>query len=341
VLISGSAAVKIVDSYIHVERKASACCDTHSNVLMRNSSDVLLQGNVIAFGETNVAVMSGDGRSTGVKVVGNYLLNPRGPMPRGQNVQVYGENASLLNEDIVVADNFARTEQSVNPALTARQEDSLSFGYSKTVTVARNYVLGGMSNSGAAITFDQGMVSGSIVDNLIHQYNAGVQWTSGAGTISGNKSLITEGSPNGAALIIGTLGFATSPCGGITVSGNTAAATGANGGLYTDAGCTNVAYVGNVIDPSWAACSPGYGNVPPASCLAYWQLAPFAEKFPPPLIPPKPYACVAVSPYSTQVSVPVCDGSAPLPPSPPLPLKIGCRRRNTRSRTGRRSQTTR
>ncbi len=313
VLIENSPGTKVIDSYIHVERKAAGCCDSHTNVLIRNSDDALVQGNVIAYGESNVTIASGNGRSRRAKIIGNYLVNPRGPAPRGQNVHVYGENATLLNDDVVVSDNYAVTDQKINPALSASQEDSLSFGYNSNVTVARNYVLGGTSNSGAAITFDQGMVSGQIVDNLTPQYNAGIQWTSGAGSIARNKSLITAGGPNGAAIIIGTLGYATSPCSGITVDGNIAAATGANGGLYTDPGCTNVTYTSNTIDPSWGACSPGYGGAaPPASCAAYWQLAPFATKFPPPTIPPLPYACVAASPLSTNTSKPTCGAAPPV-----------------------------
>src|SRR4029077_3194821 len=38
-------------------------------------------------------------------------------------------------------------------------------------------------------------------------------------------------------------------------------------------------------------------------------LTPVAQKLPPPLIPPRPYACVTSSPYSTQNTMNRCDGS--------------------------------
>ena len=338
----------MLDSYIHVERKASGCCDTHSGIVVRNSEDGLIQGNVIGFNETNIQIASGNGRSQRIKVIGNYLLNPRGPMPRGQNVQAYGENENLLNDDIEVTDNYAITDGKINPALSTAQEELSSFGYNSNVVVARNYVIGGQSTSGAAITFDQGHVSGDMIDNLTHQFNAGPQFTSGTGTISGNRSLVTDGGPNGAAFIIGTLGFSTSPCRGVNFANNVGASTCGNGGKYTDDGCTDVNYgAGNIIDPSWGECSPGYGQTPPQSCEAYYKLTPFAEKFPPPPIPPMPM------PVPPPRRIPTTPANRPAPAAAqtllsrrpviyrsvakcrPLPMWSWCRARSRRRRATR------
>jgi hypothetical protein len=81
IYIKGSTRINIFDSYIHVENLACCCCDTHDGVLVDGSIYVLVQGNVIAYGESNIQI--GLAPSDHVFVIGNFLLNPRGPYPRG------------------------------------------------------------------------------------------------------------------------------------------------------------------------------------------------------------------------------------------------------------------
>jgi len=105
--IIGSAGVNVYDSYIHVENLAfgAAADDTHDGILVESSSTVNIHGNVIAYGETNIEVASAVG-SDHVSIIGNFLLNPRGPFSRGQNVQVYGAESSHLNTNITVSNNY-------------------------------------------------------------------------------------------------------------------------------------------------------------------------------------------------------------------------------------------
>src|SRR5581483_5290451 len=80
-----SSNVKVVDSYIHPEFAVTACCDRGDAIYSHSTTGLLIQGNVIAYGETNVELMA----VTDSQVAGNFLLNPQGPMPRGAQVQVW------------------------------------------------------------------------------------------------------------------------------------------------------------------------------------------------------------------------------------------------------------
>jgi hypothetical protein len=312
VYISGSTGVNLYDNYIHVENLASGCCDTHDNVHVLSSTSVNIKGNVIAYGETNVAVIS-SAASDQICIFGNFLLNPRGPFPRGQNVQVYGSDSSHLNTNITVSSNYTLSSTDTAKYLFAAvQEDSVSFGFSgPSNTVDANYLSGGTSNSGCGVTFDTGVTGGSITNNIAPQYNCGVQVTSGQNvTLTGNKVLSLSGGVNGAGVIAATFGSG-NVCSTLTISNNISfaqagAGTPNNGGYYTDAGCTGITLSGNTFDPGYGGCTPG------VDCAAYAALYPMDTTNPPPLIPPQPYSCVALSPYSTQKNAPSCGATSGL-----------------------------
>ena len=57
--------------------------DTGDSIFLTDSKDVHIQGNVIAFGESNIE----NHASVNVSIVGNFLLNPLGPNPHGNQVQ--------------------------------------------------------------------------------------------------------------------------------------------------------------------------------------------------------------------------------------------------------------
>lgn len=301
IYISGSSGISVYDNYIHVENLASGCCDTHDNILVAASNYITVEGNVIAYGETNVEVTSA-APSSNISIVGNFLLNPRGPYPRGQNIQVYGADPSHLHNNLIVQHNFTLSTASTTYLYPANQEDSLSFGYSgPSITVSGNYLLGGTSNSGCGVTFDYGVAGGSITNNKAAQYNCGVQVTAGTGVlIDSNKVFVARSGPHGAAIITATFNLNTGGCSKVTLTNNVAYSV-SNGSWYNDRGCGTVSNSGNTLGTA-----------------AYNALYPFATTNPPPLIPPQPHACVAMSPYSTQTSYPACaSGSSTGTGSPP------------------------
>src|SRR5205807_17562 len=76
IAISGNSSVNIYDSYIHVENQAATCDDSHDGIFIsyNGTSQVNIQGNVIAFNQSNIRAYG----SSNVTVAGNFLLNPRG-----------------------------------------------------------------------------------------------------------------------------------------------------------------------------------------------------------------------------------------------------------------------
>jgi uncharacterized Zn-binding protein involved in type VI secretion len=56
IFISGSQKIEVSDNYIHVDNPTLVCCDKRDNVLVEGSSNVAIQGNVIAYGETNIEI---------------------------------------------------------------------------------------------------------------------------------------------------------------------------------------------------------------------------------------------------------------------------------------------
>ncbi len=93
IVVTGSSSdVVIADSYVHPEHPTSGCCDTGDGVFVNGATSVTLQGNVIAWGETNIEANT----VTGLTVVGNFLLNPQNSGSRGQNFQVWGNATGFL-----------------------------------------------------------------------------------------------------------------------------------------------------------------------------------------------------------------------------------------------------
>ena len=102
-----SSQIYIYDSYIHPETHTTNCCDNNDGIFVQDGvSQVTVQENVIAYGESNVEVLGVPGGSgvNGMTITGNFLLKPRGGQPssRGQNVSAwYASN--------VVQNNYSRS----------------------------------------------------------------------------------------------------------------------------------------------------------------------------------------------------------------------------------------
>jgi hypothetical protein len=293
VTISGSHGVSILDNYIHVETLASGCCDSHDGILTTNTSNVTILGNVIAYNETNIEAQSG---SSNITINGNFLLNPRGPFPRGEQFQA-GQATN-----IVVINNYTLSTLT-GYKYPANQEDALSFWRTNTFSAENNYIIGGFSPSGCGVLIDDRSNYGTVVSNILS--NTG-QCGIGVGDgvshlIDSNKVLNltpVAGAGNTAIYVWKQYFLNTLGCGGsappnqITVSNNFAdevQTSGYHSGWWYGGGCGTVKLVKNVVGQP-----------------AYTALYPTTSTYPPPAIPPQPSSCVAISPYSTQTSLPQC-----------------------------------
>jgi len=300
VLINGGTGNKIYDNYIHVENLASGCCDTHDGVAVYNSANDTLRGNVIAYGETNV---EGLGGATNLSVIGNALLNPRGPFPRGQNVQLAGASSSTISGNFAYSctlDGSSGVQCVASYLYSENQEDSINLYYSSNDTVENNYVEGGHSPSGCGIIEDDSSSTETIANNIVYNTGqCGINVADGTDSeISGNKILnlnLVTGGGNTALMIWKEY---TPPCGSVLVSGNTTSEVRSDGydsGYWDGGGCDPITCDGTQTDV-WSCNSFG----------SYNQLANDAAVKDPPPIPPMPERCVANSPFSTQTSVPGC-----------------------------------
>jgi hypothetical protein len=287
VVVSGSRAVRIYDSYIHPQTRSVGCCDHNDGVLVEHSSDVTLQGNVIAYGESNVEAPQSVTRLT---VAGNFLLNPRGPYPRGQNVQAWN------SRDVTVLNNYTLSSTDVHRFLYRDdQEDSINFGEGSNFIAEANYVTGGHSRSGCGLIADDGADGVSILGNrVVDSGECGIGVASGTNQRVERNRVINrnpvKGGGNTAIYIWNQ--YKSVACGPVTASRNIATEVrrdGTQAGFWNGGGCDPVTLRHNV----WNAA-------------AKRLLTPVKEKLPPPLIPPQPRTCVIGSPYSTQTRWPAC-----------------------------------
>jgi len=287
VRIYGGTGIGIYDSYIHPETQSPGCCDHNDGIFAYgNPSSLFIQGNVIAYGESNIEVQGG----TAVNVIGNLLLNPRGPYPRGQNFQCWS-NCS----NIVVQNNYALSSTDTSEYLYPdATEDSLSFGLTDTALIQGNFVTGGHSVSGCGIMADTYSNAGTITQNvLLNTAACGIGLTDGSHTANGNRVYNTNPVSGGGntAMYVAHYGQS-SVCGPMTITNNIAdeiRSDGYHSGWWDAGSCGSI---DTSTDVFGAAADP--------------QLTPVSTVFVPPLIPPQPKNCVVVSPYSTQSSAAPC-----------------------------------
>ena len=114
-----------------MHRWGNGCgCDTGDSVFLTGSRDVFIGGCVIAFGESNIE----NHASVNVTVDGNFLLNPLGPNPHGNQVQTWGDDGPCMKSKGGGADscNSRDTRIRFNVALTCTLPvcDPQSFPYS-------------------------------------------------------------------------------------------------------------------------------------------------------------------------------------------------------------------
>jgi hypothetical protein len=308
--ISGGGTINVYDSYVHPGTPLlTSCCDTHDGIFAVGTSGLSIQGNVIAYGESNIEVNN----VSNVSVIGNFLLNPIDSDPsqpassqsRGQNFQVWSGSSN-----VTVQNNYALSSLDTTKYLfPENQEDSINFGITNGIVVSGNYVTGGHSNSGCGIIADNTANGAQFRLNvLVDTGQCGISIADGTNQIvDGNKILNTTPINGGGNTAITVWKQYGSACGPVQVSNNIASAVDISGtpnSYFNGGGCAPVTLTSNVFDGAAAAL-----------------LEPVSTNLPPPLIPPQPHACVVVSPYTNNTSLPACSGSSSAP-APPTQLTV-------------------
>ena len=254
---------------------------------MQHSAGVTIRGNVIAYGESNVEALE---NATDLTVVGNFLLNPRGPFPRGQNVQMWGATGALIRDNYTLSSR--NTKRFLYPD---DQEDSINFGEGSNFVAEGNYVTGGQSPSGCGLLADDGANEVRLMANrVVDSGECGIGVASGTDQIVHGNRVINRNPVRGGgntAIYVWNQ-YKRAPCGPVTVSNNVASEVrrdGVQSGFWNGGGCDRVTLHRNTWNEA-----------------AERLLTPVREKLPPPLIPPRPRDCVIESPYSTQTRWPAC-----------------------------------
>ena len=295
VKISGGKTTGIYDNFIHPEKPlATNCCDTHDGIFANKTSNLSIQGNVIAYGESNIEVTN----STTVTAVGNFLLNPIDSDPsqpadgqsRGQNFQAWGRNSG-----ITVENNYALSSTDRSKYLfPENQEDSINFGLTNGIVVQGNYITGGHSPSGCGVIADDASNSAQFLNNtLLDTGQCGLSIASGTNQVVSNNRILNRtpvtGGGNTAIMVWNQY---SSACGPVTVSGNIATETkpdGSQSGFWNGGGCGTVSSTNNTFDGA-----------------ALTLLTPPSKTMPPPSIPPVPKDCAVVTPFTNNPSLPSC-----------------------------------
>jgi hypothetical protein len=255
--------------------------------LLRNTTAVAIQGNVIAYGESNIEAPQS---VSGLNVAGNFLLNPRGPYPRGQNVQAWNSNG------VIVRGNYTLSSRDTRRYLYPDgQQDSINFGEGADFLAEDNYVTGGESRSGCGLIADDDADSVRFVANrLLDSGECGIGIASGTNQVVERNEVLNRtpvrGGGNTAMYVWNQ--YTSVACGPVSVARNVATEIrkdGVQSGFWNGGGCDPVTRRANV----WNAA-------------ARRRLSPPSEKLPPPAIPPEPKTCVARSPYSNQKKWPAC-----------------------------------
>ena len=298
VKISGGSGVAIYDSYIHPEKPlVTDCCDNHDGIFASNTSNLSIQGNVIAYGESNIEV---NGTAT-VTVTGNFLLNPINSNPslpadgqsRGQNFQAWSGSSN-----VTVANNYALSSTDTSKYLFAEnQEDSINFGLTTGIVVRGNYITGGHSPSGCGlISDDQANVAQFVNNILLDTGQCGIGIADGTNqVVDSNRVLNRTPVQGGGNTAIYVWKQYSGACGSVTVSNNIATETntsGAQSGFWNGGGCEPVTLTSNTFD---AAAQTLLGSP--------------SQTMPPPRIPPAPKDCIVVSPFTNNTSLPACNAN--------------------------------
>jgi hypothetical protein len=328
IYINGGTGNNIYDSYIHVEHASMGCCDTRDGIFVNGSNYDTIQGNVVAYSETNIQTFN----ANNTIITGNFLLNPQGVFPRGEQIQTGPGTTITIENNLLVSTRDTTLGPAIGTTSSASivmsqgstsnpPEDSINIYTTQYADIENNYVTGGLdatapgsggaqSPSGCGILGgDSDNVNGAnnetIKNNIVvNTGQCGIGIGTGTNqTVTGNK--VMNLNPNtGGNTAIYLWNQYTPACGPVLLNGNIGAEVkpgGYGSGYWNGGGCVPVTCDGthtkidlcNIFDYAASRTAQNMLLADPAVTT-------------PPLIPPLPKNCVVISPYSTQTSLPPC-----------------------------------
>jgi len=287
IVLQGVSDTEITDNYIHPEFTGDHCCDNGDGIFAQRAVNLVIQGNVIAFGEANIELQG----SSSVSVVGNFFLNPqnRGGA-RGTQFQAWSGC-----RDVSVIDNYALSSKDPKYKYPALQEDAINFGPGNNYYASGNWIWGGFSPSGCGLIADDAANSSVFVNNTLYNTGqCGIGIADGVNLqVKGNRVLNLLPVKGGGNTALSIWKQYPGPCGPVVLSDNIAYGLKPDGSVssyWSGGGCDPITGSGNIWDEA-----------------AYNLLNPILTKFPPPTqIPPRPFSCTVKSPFSANTRVAWC-----------------------------------
>lgn len=141
-------------------------------------------------------------QSTNVLVTENLLVNPQGPLPRGQAVQFNRSNGQIVKNSVIC-----------DPAL-CNAEDLVNLFRSSDTVVSHNKFVGGTSHSGCGVLVGDYGGNGNIVANNTFK-NTG---SCGIGVAGGHRNIVMDNTVCGTSREISNIGVYVWAQGGVQCS---------------------------------------------------------------------------------------------------------------------------
>jgi hypothetical protein len=294
IVINNGNTINIFDNYIHPEGTLAGCCDVTDGIFANGTRSLTVQGNVIAYGESNIEAQN----QTNITILGNFFLNPRNSGDRGQNIQVFYGSSSVLVEN-----NYTLASVDTSRYKFAEsQEDSINFGASTTgdftsgIIARNNYITGGHSASGCGLIAETGANGAQFLSNtLVDTGQCGIGIADGKNHVVDSNKVLNSTPVSGGgntAIYVWKVNSSDPACGPVQISNNIASATAFDSSansFWNGGGCKPVRMTNNTFDAA-----------------AQQALSPGKVKLPPPSVPPQPNSCVIASPFTNNVSLPAC-----------------------------------
>jgi len=312
IVVSGGSGNNIYDNYIHPEAPAGAF-GTGNGIYASATSTLTIQGNVIVWGDNDLLILD----VATLNVTGNFIFQSRGGTGhRGDPIQVWdasnshtnynaNTNLTITNNYVLNCSNdgldptYCASLGSLRSTYVSNREDTFGIGLSTGVVIQNNFLAGHPnSTSGCSLQADYATKNFQYLSNRLVDTWGGPNFSqTTTGLADSNKILSFVNAPSGnCSNVAVSWNWDTSnglTCSGISFSNNLGSTltNGSESTTFFSGQCGST----TETNDTWGSAARTTLSADSAFLTA-------------PVIPPQPFACVAVSPFTNNTGA-VCGGS--------------------------------